>query len=87
MTTVDVLELDAKVQALYRQVAEKPHAAYHFELGRSLADRLRYPATVPPEAVESFAGVGYFFDLAGLRTGERVLDLGSGGAWANHASN
>jgi ubiquinone/menaquinone biosynthesis C-methylase UbiE len=82
MTAVDVPELDAKVQALYRQVAQKPHAAYHFELGRSLADRLGYPARVldrvPAEAVESFAGVGYFFDLAGLRKGERVLDLGSG---------
>ena len=31
-----------------------------------------------PSAVESFAGVGYFFDLAALHPGERVLDLGSG---------
>jgi arsenite methyltransferase len=82
MTTVDVGELDAKVQALYRRVAEQPHATYHFELGRKLADRLGYPAhvldRVPTEAMESFAGVGYFFDLAALREGERVLDLGSG---------
>ena len=33
---------------------------------------------VPTAAVESFAGVGHFFDLAGLREGERVVDLGSG---------
>ena len=33
---------------------------------------------VPAGAVESFAGVGYFFDLAALHPGERVLDLGSG---------
>jgi arsenite methyltransferase len=26
----------------------------------------------------SFAGVGYFLDLAALRVGEQVLDLGSG---------
>jgi len=28
--------------------------------------------------VESFAGVGYFFDLADLQPGESVVDLGSG---------
>jgi ubiquinone/menaquinone biosynthesis C-methylase UbiE len=33
---------------------------------------------VPEGAVESFAGVGWFLDLAELRPGERVLDLGSG---------
>jgi arsenite methyltransferase len=51
-------------------------------MGRKLAERLGYPSelldAVPPGAVESFAGVGYFFDLAALRPGERVLDLGSG---------
>jgi arsenite methyltransferase len=82
MTTVDVRELETKVQALYRQVAEQPHATYHFEVGRKVAERLGYPPAIldriPAEAVESFAGVGYFFDLAALREGERVLDLGSG---------
>jgi ubiquinone/menaquinone biosynthesis C-methylase UbiE len=67
---------------MYRQVAEQPHGAYHFEMGRGLAERLGYPADlldrVPAEAVESFAGVGYVLDLADLRPGERVLDLGSG---------
>ena len=33
---------------------------------------------MPPAAVESFAGVGYYFDLARPAAGERVLDLGSG---------
>jgi ubiquinone/menaquinone biosynthesis C-methylase UbiE len=33
---------------------------------------------IPRGAVESFAGVGYFFDLAELREGERIVDLGSG---------
>ena len=67
---------------MYRAVATDPRGAYHFELGRSLAERLGYPADVldalPEEAIESFAGVGYFFDLAELRPGESVLDLGSG---------
>lgn len=82
MTTVDTHELDLKVQEMYRQVAEKPHGTYHFEMGRQLAQRLGYPVELldasPAEAVESFAGVGYFFDLADLQPGEHVLDLGSG---------
>jgi ubiquinone/menaquinone biosynthesis C-methylase UbiE len=82
VTPIDISDLRARVQDVYRDVAEAPDAGYHFETGRGLAVRLGYPADlldrVPPEAVESFAGVGWFFDLAGLRPGERVLDLGSG---------
>ena len=81
MSTVDTEELAEKVQQIYRQVAEHPQGGFHFEMGRPLAERLGYPSelldAVPPGAVESFAGVGYF-DLAALRPGERVLDLGSG---------
>jgi arsenite methyltransferase len=80
--TVDTRELEEKVQRMYRAVATEPRGAYHFELGRSLAERLGYPADVldvlPEGAIESFAGVGYFFDLAELRPGESVVDLGSG---------
>lgn len=36
---------------------------------------------VPDAAIESFASVGYHFDLARLEAGEIVLDLGSGSAW------
>src|SRR5439155_25637616 len=54
----------------------------HFETGRGLAEHLGYPSTdldaVPAPAIDSFAGVGYFLDLAALTPGERVLDLGSG---------
>jgi len=82
MAVVDTQELDAKVREMYRNVAEQPHDAYHFEMGRSLADRLGYPHDVldriPVGAVESFAGVGYFFDLAVIGEGERAIDLGSG---------
>ena len=81
-TTVDTRELEKKVHDMYRAVAHEPHRGYHFELGRPVAHRLGYPADVlddvPRGAVESFAGVGYFFDLADLRDGERVVDLGSG---------
>jgi ubiquinone/menaquinone biosynthesis C-methylase UbiE len=75
-------ELARKVQQLYRLVAERPQDTYHFELGRPLALRLGYVPNLldqlPAGAVESFAGVGYFFDLARLTDGEIVLDLGSG---------
>lgn len=81
-TPIDTAELKMKVSAMYRSVAEHPSGDYHFELGRPLAERLGYPASVldqvPSGAVESFAGVGYFFDLADLQTGEAVVDLGSG---------
>jgi arsenite methyltransferase len=80
--SVDTQELEAKVKDRYRHVAEEPQGKYHFEMGRPLADRLGYPAEVlnriPEGAIESFAGVGYFFDLAELGDGETVVDLGSG---------
>jgi arsenite methyltransferase len=79
---VDIRELETKVKDMYRHVAEEPHGKYHFELGRRLAERLGYPRDVldrvPDGACESFAGVGYFFDLAELAEGEAVIDLGSG---------
>ena len=80
--TVNADELAAKVKKMYQLVAEQPHATYHFELGRPLALRLGYVPElldqIPAGAVESFAGVGYFFDLADLGVGETVLDMGSG---------
>jgi arsenite methyltransferase len=79
---VDVEELRGKVQDMYRRVAGEPGGEFHFEMGRALAERLGYPPRdldrVPAEAVESYAGVGYYFDLAELDEGEAVLDLGSG---------
>jgi arsenite methyltransferase len=67
---------------MYRAVAEAPQGEFHFEMGRALAERLGYPSdeldAVPPEAIESFAGVGYHLGLAAIASGERVLDLGSG---------
>jgi SAM-dependent methyltransferase len=80
--SLDTAELESRVKDMYRNVAERPGADYHFELGRPLAERLGYPADaldqIPAGAIDSFAGVGYFFDLAELQPGERVVDLGSG---------
>lgn len=81
-TTFDPKELEHKVKAMYREVAEQPEGEFHFEMGRALAERLGYAAEaldrVPDEAIQSFAGVGHHFDLAKLQKGETVLDLGSG---------
>ena len=81
-TQVNRAELEDKVQAMYRDVAENPHGEFHFEMGRALAERLGYRPSdldrVPAEAIDSFAGVGYYFHLLGDMDGARVLDLGSG---------
>jgi len=78
----DPSDLESKVKAMYRAVADNPRGEFHFEMGRTMAERLGYePADldrIPPAAIESFAGVGYYFDLADLQAGETVVDLGSG---------
>ncbi|MGD8789432.1 MAG: methyltransferase domain-containing protein [Burkholderiales bacterium] len=80
--SVDVVALEQKVKAMYRDVATNPHGDYHFEMGRVMAERLGYaPAdldAIPSQSIDSFAGVGYYFDLADLGEGETVVDLGSG---------
>lgn len=82
LSTVDRAALEQKVKSMYSDVAANPHGEFHFEMGRAMAERLGYaPADldrIPPEAIESFAGVGHFFHLADLRPGEHVVDLGSG---------
>lgn len=80
---LDVEDLRGKVRFMYDAVARHPHDGhFHFEMGRGLMERLGYPAAdldaVPAAALESFAGVGYFFDLARLTAGDTVIDLGSG---------
>ncbi|MGH3369230.1 MAG: methyltransferase domain-containing protein [Nocardioidaceae bacterium] len=80
--TVDQDQLETKVKDMYRQVAREPQGSFHFEVGESVALRVGYEPerlrALPAASVESFAGVGYFFDLAGLVAGETVVDLGSG---------
>ena len=79
---LDTAELEQRVKQMYLEVALEPEREFHFETGRPLAERLGYPPAqldqIPAEAIDSFAGVGYFLDLAALRPGEAVLDLGSG---------
>jgi SAM-dependent methyltransferase len=80
--SLDVAALETKVKSMYRAVALEPEGEFHFEMGRAMAERLGYSPTeldvIPSEAIASFAGVGYYFDLAKLQARERVVDLGSG---------
>jgi arsenite methyltransferase len=79
---LDTGELEERVKRMYQEVALEPEHEFHFETGRTLAERLGYPSddldAIPAEAIDSFAGVGYFLDLAAISAGEAVLDLGSG---------
>jgi len=82
MNTVDTHAVERKVKAMYERVAHDPHGEFHFEMGRTMAERLGYSPydldRVPVASIDSFAGVGHHFEIAALQSGERVLDLGSG---------
>lgn len=81
-STLNTKDLEQRVKQMYHEVALHPEHEFHFETGRALAERLGYPAgdldAVPAGAIDSFAGVGYFLDLAAIGSGDTVLDLGSG---------
>lgn len=70
------------VQSLYTEVATRPDKAYHFPLGLEALRYLGYPEEdlrkLPPTATESFAGVGYPHAANLMRSGDTVLDVGSG---------
>ena len=78
---LDTTELEQRVKRMYEEVALESEREFHFETGRALAERLGYPASeldrIPAEAIESFAGVGYFSTSRRSRRASR-LDLGSG---------
>ena len=53
---LDTARLEQMVKDMYRDVATNPAGEFHFEMGRSLAERLGYPASdldrVPAAAIE-----------------------------------
>jgi SAM-dependent methyltransferase/predicted DsbA family dithiol-disulfide isomerase len=82
-STADLTPIVTKaVQSLYTEVATRPQKEYHFPLGLEALRFVGYPdddlAKLPPTALESFAGVGYPFAAGAVRTGDTVLDIGSG---------
>jgi SAM-dependent methyltransferase len=90
LQNVDQDSLESQVKDMYTKVAEEPHEEYHFEMGRGLTERLGYAPedldSIPAEAIDSFAGVGYYFHLALLKPGETVVDLGMTDAQLDKAS-
>lgn len=70
------------VQRMYTDVAKQPEKTFHFPTGRRACEFVGYPPeeldAVLPQAVESFAGVGYPFAVKAIREGDHVLDVGSG---------
>ena len=79
---VDTADLERRIVDMYTAVADGDRDGLHFETGAALAERLGYTRSlldaVPAEAAAGFAGVGWFFDLAGIEGSEDVVDLGSG---------
>lgn len=79
---LDTSELEDRVKRMYEEVALEPEREFHFETGRPLTERLGYPPAdldrIPAPAIDSFAGVGFFLDLAAITPGQTILDLGSG---------
>lgn len=74
--------LKNEIIRMYEEVADDPTAEFHFYHGRPAAELFGYSAEwldrAPDGAVNSFAGVGNPHERADLRSGETVLDLGSG---------
>jgi SAM-dependent methyltransferase len=72
----------AAVRDMYTAVATAPRQGFHFPVGRGACLTVGYPeaalAGLPDEALESFAGVGYPFRAAAIRSGDAVLDIGAG---------
>jgi arsenite methyltransferase len=70
------------VRAMYTAVAAQPEQEYHFPTGRRALEYVGYPSEyldqLPAAAIESFAGVGYPFAAGMVRTGDTVVDIGSG---------
>ena len=71
------------VKDMYTAVATAPTARFHFPVGRAAMpcgrlSREEALRGLPDAAVESFAGVGYPFRAGVIRSGDTVLDIGSG---------
>ncbi len=78
---IDVELLKSEIKKTYASVSDEADRDFIFPTGRAWAEDLGYPAelaNVPEGAAESFAGVANPWELGRLKSGERVLDLGSG---------
>jgi SAM-dependent methyltransferase len=79
---VDADQLRAEIQKHYAEVATSPDHEFHFHTGREAARQVGYDDAmideIPDEVIASFAGVANPFHFGLPRSGETVLDVGSG---------
>jgi arsenite methyltransferase len=77
-----VKKLHSAIKKEYELVAREPKRGFHFHTGRPLAQMLGYEDgwldSIPESAIESFAGTGNPFRIEEMRSGENVIDIGSG---------
>lgn len=75
-------ELHEKIREEYASVARSPHKGYHFHTGRNAAKCIGYDNSLytdlPEENIASFAGTGNPFVLGPIKSGEIIVDVGSG---------
>jgi len=75
-------ELREGVRAAYSRAAQHPGEQHDFPVGRAFAENVGYTHSLldsmPPVAVDAFAGVSNVGMFAGIPAGSRVLDLGCG---------
>jgi len=80
---VDTDTLRKAIKDEYKEVAENPDKGFHFHTGRPLIKIVGYKDEwlegISELAIESFAGTGNPFAMGELATGEKVVDVGSGG--------
>ena len=80
---VDTDTLRKAIQDEYKEVANNPGKGFHFHTGRTLTKIVGYKDEwfkgVSESAIESFAGTGTPFAMGELASGEKVVDIGSGG--------
>lgn len=80
--TADTDTIHAQVRERFAALAANPASEKRFEIGRASAAKLGYGGplldSLPPAAVDSFAGVGNPLGLAPIQPGMTVLDLGCG---------
>ncbi len=75
-------EIRDKVRGAYSGAAERPSEKQPFPVGRAFAESLGYPValldSLPPVAVEAFAGISNVSLFSQIREGANVLDVGCG---------
>lgn len=79
---IHAADLREAVREAYSTAARQPEGKHPFPVGRAFAESVGYPGdlldSLPPAAVEAFAGVSNVSLFAEIPAGAIVLDLGCG---------